>query len=120
MNTTMIFLLRLVGAVGVAAVFYAMLAGPVLLLGDGAGDTPGKLPRLASRCMRMQRMSNRTDAVPLTASDRMAELLHEALAFQAEAFDADFAVDGGDMVDFFAGWRAEVKTLPDCTTPYVP
>ena len=64
MNTTMIFLLRLVGAVGVAAVFYAMLAGPVLLLGDGAGDAPGRPPRLASRCTRMQGMSNRTDAVP--------------------------------------------------------
>ncbi len=37
--------------------------------------------------------------------DAAATVIREALAYEREAFADDTEVDGGDLVEFFAGWR---------------
>ncbi|GBQ21659.1 hypothetical protein AA12717_0962 [Gluconacetobacter sacchari DSM 12717] len=39
----------------------------------------------------------------------MDALVDEALAYQAEAFDADEPIDGGDLVQWFAAWRIALR-----------
>lgn len=43
----------------------------------------------------------------------MADLLREALAFEAEAFDAQEEVDAADLLDWFADWRRRVASALD-------
>jgi len=47
-------------------------------------------------------------AAPATSTPLDA-LLGEAMAYEAEAFDADEEVDGGDIVGWFAEWRHRVN-----------
>lgn len=37
-------------------------------------------------------------------------LIHEALAYEAEAFDKDYPVNAADLVEWFAGWRDRAKS----------
>lgn len=39
----------------------------------------------------------------------ITKLILSALAYEAEAFDNDDEVDGGDLVQFFTGWRLQVR-----------
>lgn len=55
------------------------------------------------------------DARLFAASKAMATLLLQALAYEEDAFDNDESVDGGDLVDFFAGWRQDVRRLLEIT-----
>lgn len=41
-------------------------------------------------------------------ADDMAELLREALAYEAEAFNNQEEVDDADLLDWFADWRLRV------------
>lgn len=40
--------------------------------------------------------------------DALTRLLEEAIAYQAEAFETGDEVQGGDLVEWFAGWRTRV------------
>ncbi len=51
------------------------------------------------------------DARLFAASKAMATLLLQAIAYEEEAFETDEPVNGGDLVEFFAGWRQEVRGL---------
>jgi len=44
-------------------------------------------------------------ASPNPSTETVAALVDEALAYQAESFDADEPIDGGDLVEWFAAWR---------------
>lgn len=47
-------------------------------------------------------------ASPLTTAFK--QLLQEALAYEAKAFEEDDDVNGADLVDFFTEWRAKAKS----------
>jgi len=38
-------------------------------------------------------------------------LMHEALDYEAEAFDGDAAANAADLVDWFAEWRERAKAV---------
>lgn len=54
----------------------------------------------------------------LARAPAMKRLLDEALAFEAEALDADEPVSGADLVEWFAGWRLDVRTLLTQPLPF--
>lgn len=48
------------------------------------------------------------DARLFAASEAMATLLLQALAYEEDAFRLDMPVDGGDLVGWFSEWRENV------------
>lgn len=48
-------------------------------------------------------------ASPTSWTDTVDALVDEALAYQAESFDADEPIDGGDLVEWFAAWRIALR-----------
>ena len=48
-------------------------------------------------------------AVPTLEEVRLRSLLDRALAYERTAFERDTDVNGGDLVEFFAEWRRDVK-----------
>ena len=51
------------------------------------------------------------DARLFAASKAMATLLLQAIAYEEDAFRLDMPIDGGDLVQFFAEWRQEARSL---------
>lgn len=47
------------------------------------------------------------------------DLIQEAIGYQALAFEADEDIDGGDLTEWFADWRARVKAAMR-STPALP
>lgn len=47
--------------------------------------------------------------LPAVETPAMALLLFEALEYERAAFEEDSEVDGGDLVEWFAGWRPRVQ-----------
>jgi hypothetical protein len=44
-----------------------------------------------------------------TPTETKEALLRDALAYEAEAFEDDEEINGGDLVDWFAAWRRRVR-----------
>ena len=42
---------------------------------------------------------------------QLSDLIHEALGYETDAFSTDAPVSGGDLLQWFADWRARLKAV---------
>lgn len=81
-----------------------MSAGAELdIANDGGRFRPMRGEEIDQLCERLN-----LDDGGAAPSD-LADVVRDALAFRADAFEGDEEVNGGDLVEWFSGWREQAK-----------